>query len=202
MNASLRTSRAKAAGVSAHHRPAADPDERDRRSRPIARDAWPERVAFRRRAATASLRRSTIGAGTGGGFLAAGFTLVEIMVVIVILGILATIVTTNVLGQSERARISTAEIEVKSILDQVNGYMVRNPGPVPGWEQLLQPDERGHKWIELEEPKLDPWGNEYVITQDIDYPNKPYVQSWGPDMQPDTEDDIDNKKLGRRKESQ
>lgn len=131
----------------------------------------------------------------------AGFTLVEIMVVIVILGILATIVTTNVLGQSERARISTAQIEVKSILDQVNAYMVRNPGPVPTWEDLLRPDERGHKEIELDEPKLDPWGNEYVIAPDIDYPNKPYVQSWGPDMQPDTEDDIDNKTLSRRQES-
>lgn len=130
----------------------------------------------------------------------AGFTLVEIMVVIVILGILATIVTTNVLSSSDTARISAAEIEVKSIYTEVKNYMVQNPGPVPTWDDMIERDERGHRFIDVDEPKQDPWGNEYVITEDIDYPNLPYVQSWGPDEQPDTEDDIDNKTITQRKE--
>ena len=129
----------------------------------------------------------------------AGFTLVEIMVVIVILGILATIVGTNVLGSSEKAKIAAAQMEVKSILEQVNLYMIENSGPVPQWEDLLEADARGHAYIELEEPKLDPWGNEYIITNDMDYPRKPFVHSWGPDGQPDTEDDITNKTITRRK---
>lgn len=128
----------------------------------------------------------------------AGFTLVEIMVVIVILGILATIVGTNVLGSSEKAKISAAKMEVKSILEQVNLYMIEQSGPVPQWEDMLRMDERGHQYIVLDAPKLDPWNNEYIITTDIDHPNKPFIHSWGPDGQPDTEDDITNKTISSR----
>jgi len=128
----------------------------------------------------------------------AGFTLVEIMVVIVILGILATIVGTNVLGSSEKAKISAAKMEVKSILEQVNLYMIENSGGVPQWEDMIRADARGHKYIELDAPKLDPWNHEYIITTDIDFPNKPFIHSWGPDGMPDTDDDITNKTITSR----
>ena len=108
--------------------------------------------------------------------------------------------TTNVLSSSDTARVSAAEIEVKSIYTEVKNYMVQNPGPVPSWEEMLERDERGHRFIDSDEPKQDPWGNEYVIAPDVDYPNLPYVQSWGPDGQPDTEDDIDNKTITQRRE--
>ena len=127
----------------------------------------------------------------------AGFTLVEIMVVIVILGILATIVGTNVLGQSEQARVDAAKMEVGSIHEAVTLWMVRNPGRIPEWEDLIEPDERGHAYIEAQSAKEDPWGNVYEIVPHHDYPNKALVISFGPDGQENTEDDIDNENITR-----
>ena len=95
-------------------------------------------------------------------------------------------------------RLATAKKEVQSILNQAQSYMVQNPGPPPTWEILLARDARGHRFIELDEPKLDPWGNSYVIANDPDFPNKPFVASWGPDGVEATEDDITNKSIRRR----
>jgi|RhiMethySRZTD1v2_1073278.scaffolds.fasta_scaffold788090_1 general secretion pathway protein G len=129
-----------------------------------------------------------------------GFTLVEIMVVIVILGILATIVGSNVLGQSDKARVEAAKIEIKNIHDIVNGFMVQNANRIPTWEDLITPDAKGHKYIEIEQPKQDPWGHEYVIGHDPEYENKPMVSSWGPDGQEGTDDDLNNRNITRSPE--
>ena len=130
-----------------------------------------------------------------------GFTLVEIMVVIVIISLLATIVGQSVLGRSEKAEISTAQVQVKNILDTVNNYMIENARRIPDWEDLITPDERGYRWIESEEPPVDPWGNEYVIQRDPDYDHLPFIASFGPDRIEGTEDDITSKTLTKRKDS-
>lgn len=129
-----------------------------------------------------------------------GFTLVEIMVVIVILGLLATIVSTSVLGQSEKAAISTAEMNVGRIKEVVDNYMVQNQRRIPDWEDLLTPDEKGYRYIEREDPPVDPWGNRYVITVDPEFQNKPMVVSYGPDGREGTEDDITSKTITQSKE--
>jgi general secretion pathway protein G len=54
-----------------------------------------------------------------------GFTLVEIMVVIVILGLLATLVARNVIGASEEARETTAATVVRLMADAVRSYRAR-----------------------------------------------------------------------------
>lgn len=131
----------------------------------------------------------------------AGFTLVEIMVVVVILGILATIVGTNVLQSSDEANVGAAEVQVQNIHGIVKTYMVKNANRIPTWEDLLERDERGHRYYEAEDIPLDPWSNEYVITSDPDYPNLPEIRCYGPDGQEDTEDDITNKTISERKES-
>ncbi len=130
----------------------------------------------------------------------AGFTLVEIMVVIVILGLLMTIVGTNVLGQTEKAAIDTAKMQVRNIHDAVKTYMAQNAMEIPNWEQLITPDDRGHAYMDIQEPLIDPWDNEYVITVDPDYENKALVVSYGPDKIEGSEDDITNKTLQRRKD--
>ncbi|MEM7204744.1 MAG: type II secretion system protein GspG [Planctomycetota bacterium] len=131
---------------------------------------------------------------------AAGFTLVEIMVVVVILGLLATIVGSNVLGRSAKAEVSTAEINISQLKDTVDQYMIENRRRIPTWEDLLTPDRTGHKWIQREDPQLDPWGNEYVITFDPDYEQLPFIVSWGPDGLEGTDDDIDSKSITRNDE--
>jgi len=130
----------------------------------------------------------------------AGFTLVEIMVVIVILGILATIVGTNVLRSSDEAHIGAAELQVKELHGVVKTFMIQNHSQLPTWEELIRRDEKGHRWIESEEPLVDPWGNEYVITTHPDFEHIPEIRSWGPDGQADTEDDITNETIMKRKE--
>ena len=130
-----------------------------------------------------------------------GFTLVEIMVVVVILGILATIVGTNVLQSSDEANVGAAEVQVQKIHGIVQTFMVKNGNRVPTWEQLLERDERGHRYYEADDIPLDPWGNEYVITNHPDYPNLPEIRCFGPDGEEETEDDITNESIKSRKDS-
>lgn len=118
-----------------------------------------------------------------------GFTLVEIMVVIVILGLLATLVTQNVIGMSDDAKIQKAQTDTKTISEAARLFRIKN-GKVPTMEDLTTPDERGHAYIE--DMSKDPWGNDYEIRED-DIPGKFYVISGGPNGQPGDEDDVSSK---------
>jgi general secretion pathway protein G len=119
----------------------------------------------------------------------AGFTLVEIMVVIVILGLLATLVARNVMGSSDQARESKALMDVKSIADGVRMFY-SNKGTFPEpLDVLWTKDEKGRS--ELEEVGDDPWGHAYELrrgntNQDWE------VISLGPDGVP-SDDDISSK---------
>lgn len=115
----------------------------------------------------------------------AGFTLVEIMVVIVILGLLATLVVPNVLGISEDAKISKAQSDVIAIYNAAKIWNI-NKGGWPTLEQLTTPDEKDR--IALEMVTTDPWDNEYVL-KEIDG-RRLEVISYGPDGSENTEDDI------------
>ena len=52
----------------------------------------------------------------------AGFTLIEIMVVIVILAILAGLVVPRVVGQSDKARVKTTEVQLSSLSNALGPY--------------------------------------------------------------------------------
>jgi general secretion pathway protein G len=120
----------------------------------------------------------------------AGFTLVEIMVVIVILGLLATLVATNVIGASDEARITKAQTDVRVIADSVRSYRAKNGKLPESLEVLATKDDRGRS--ELEELPQDPWGNDYQLVPG-DRPVDWEVISWGPDGSQGTEDDISSK---------
>ncbi len=71
-----------------------------------------------------------------------GFTLIEIMVVIVILAILAGLVVPKVVGQSDRARIKTTETALATVSNALDMYKVDNsryPTTAQGLEALLTP---------------------------------------------------------------
>ncbi|MBX3462524.1 MAG: type II secretion system major pseudopilin GspG [Planctomycetes bacterium] len=119
----------------------------------------------------------------------AGFTLVEIMVVIVILGLLATLVATNVIGASDEARITKAQTDVQSIAGAVKLYRSK-VGKLPdSLEALATKDDRGHSYLEA--LNKDPWGNDYQLMPG-DRPQDWEVISWGPDGSQGTDDDISN----------
>jgi general secretion pathway protein G len=115
-----------------------------------------------------------------------GFTLVEIMVVIVIIGLIATIIGQNVLGSSEEARITLAATNARQIYDAATKIAVRD-GRLPTLEDLTTPDENGR--VELETDLQDPWGNEYLM-RELEGRLRFEVISIGPDGIEDTEDDV------------
>ncbi|MBL8728836.1 MAG: type II secretion system major pseudopilin GspG [Planctomycetes bacterium] len=120
----------------------------------------------------------------------AGFTLVEIMVVIVILGLLATLVAKNVIGASDEARLTKAQTDVRQIADGVRSYRAKNGKLPDSLEVLATKDDRGRS--ELEELPKDPWGNDYYLREG-DRPMDWEVISWGPDGSEGTDDDVSSK---------
>lgn len=122
---------------------------------------------------------------------AAGFTLIEVMVVIVILGLLATIVGVNVIDQGDRADIDATKLQISTIDDAAKLYY-RQKRKVPETLEDLVPSH-------LEDLPEDPWGNEYMIEPD---PNKPrsawIIYSWGPDQEDGTDDDIRSDTMNKK----
>jgi general secretion pathway protein G len=102
-----------------------------------------------------------------------GFTLIELMVVIVILGILAGLIVPRIMGRPDEARQAKARIQIESIETALKLYKLDN-GSYPTTEQGLQalveaPEvgELARSWREggyLEKGKIpkDPWNNEYI----------------------------------------
>jgi len=121
----------------------------------------------------------------------AGFTLIEIMVVIVILGLLATLVLPNVIGASDKAREETARTNVMAIANAVKMYRSTHGKLPQSLEVLAEKDERGRS--ELDEIPKDPWGNEFMLREG-DRPTDWEVISMGPDGSEGTDDDISSKK--------
>lgn len=128
----------------------------------------------------------------------AGFTLVELLLVLVILGTLAAIVYPKLAGRSEQARITAAKTQIAAFSTALDAFEVDNgyyPKGRNGLEDLLtQPrDAVNWKGPYLKDIPKDPWGNDYLY----EYPGKRNVNgydlySMGPDGRENTEDDITN----------
>jgi general secretion pathway protein G len=96
----------------------------------------------------------------------AGFTLIEIMVVIVILGVLATLVVPRIMGRPDEARAAAAKNDVRQIMNALKMYQLDN-GKFPATDQGLQalvtrPANGAANWKGyLEKLPVDPWGKPY-----------------------------------------
>jgi len=99
-----------------------------------------------------------------------GFTLIEIMVVMVILGLLVAIVAPNIMGRSDQARVTVAETQLSNIANALDLYRLDNsqyPSTQQGLEALVEepsgsPEPKN--WNPegyLNSVPEDPWGNEY-----------------------------------------
>ena len=102
-----------------------------------------------------------------------GFTLIELMVVIVILGILAGLIIPRIMGRPEEARRMKAQIQIESMETALKLYKLDNgayPTTEQGLQALVEPPtvgELSRAWREggyLEKGKVpgDPWDNEYI----------------------------------------
>lgn len=123
-----------------------------------------------------------------------GFTLIEIMVVMVILGILAGLIVPRIMDRPEEARRTKAAIQIQAIEQALKLYKLDNgqyPTTEQGLQALVEPPSVGRlakNWRQdgyLEKGKVpkDPWGYDFVYISpglhgDFD------LMSYGPDGEP------------------
>jgi general secretion pathway protein G len=124
-----------------------------------------------------------------------GFTLIELMIVIVIIGILAALVVPKMTDSPEQARRTKAKVEIKNIENALKLYKIDN-GVYPTTEQGLEalvrkPDTAPtpNKWREggyLEGNKVpsDPWDNPYYYTSPTQDGKDYEIVSYGHDKEP------------------
>ena len=122
--------------------------------------------------------------------LQAGFTLIELMVVLVIIGVLAALIVPNVLDRADDARATAAKTDVNNLMQALKLYRLDNqryPTAEQGLQALVAKPSSGPapaNWKPyLERLPNDPWGRPYQylnpgVKGEID------VMSYGADGQP------------------
>lgn len=127
----------------------------------------------------------------------AAFTLIELMIVVVILGLLATMVMPKVLSKPEQARRVKAKVDIRSIQSAL-GLFKTDTGRFPSTSEGLQAlvtnpgidryDRDGY----LERVPTDPWGNRYVYISPGIHSKDYDIESYGKDGEDGgAEDDAD-----------
>ena len=97
-----------------------------------------------------------------------GFTLIEVLVVVVILGILAAIIVPNIMSKPGEARIAKAKTDVRAIEQALNLYRLDNnvyPTTDEGLEALVKKPSSASNFKEggyLPRVPKDPWGYDYL----------------------------------------
>ncbi|EGV51900.1 type II secretion system major pseudopilin GspG [Candidatus Endoriftia persephonae] len=128
-----------------------------------------------------------------------GFTLIEVMVVVVILSILAAIVVPKIMDRPEQARVTKAKNDIRALEAALNLYRLDNmlyPSTDQGLEALVSkpsgaPEPRNWKQGGyLDRLPKDPWGNDYFYLSPGSH-GAVDIYSSGLDLQ-STDDDIGN----------
>ena len=99
-----------------------------------------------------------------------GFSLIEILVVLFIIGLLTTIVAVNVLPSQDKAMVSKAKVDIAILSGALEMYRLENyryPNTEEGLKFLLNPDENNFNTANnqgyIKSLPKDPWGNDYIF---------------------------------------
>ncbi|MHC4779863.1 MAG: type II secretion system major pseudopilin GspG [Planctomycetota bacterium] len=98
----------------------------------------------------------------------AAFTLVEIMVVVVILGILATVVTIKVTQYLSKARVRTARVQLQEIMKALALYKMEHKSYPESLDELVEKTEEHPDGL-MDAVPLDPWGNAFEYVNDTEH---------------------------------
>ena len=129
-----------------------------------------------------------------------GFTLLEIMVVIVILGVLASLVVPNILGNKEQADRQKSVSDIIALENALDMYKLDNnvyPSTQQGLDALVKkpsgaPQPRAYRENGyIRRLPSDPWGTDYLMLSPGEH-GAIDIFSAGPDGQPGTDDDVGN----------
>jgi general secretion pathway protein G len=137
-----------------------------------------------------------------------GFTLIEIMVVVIIIGLLAAVVVPQFFGHVDDARIAKAKQDIQAIETALTMYKLDNfryPTSEQGLKALVEKpnDDTIHNWRPggyLKRITKDPWGNDYQYASPGTHGGDFDLYSMGADAQPGGENvnaDIGNWNLGQ-----
>lgn len=133
-----------------------------------------------------------------------GFTLLEVMIVLVIIGIIASMVVPNLMGSQDTAREQKAVIDIGSLETALGMYRSQNynyPTTEQGLEALVSQTDieplprRFPEGGYIKRLPKDPWGNDYQLLNPGEN-GKMDIFSMGPDGVQGTDDDIGNWNLG------
>ena len=129
-----------------------------------------------------------------------GFTILEVMVVIVIIGLMGAVVVPNLMGSQDTAKLQKAVSDVANLETSLDLYKSQNydyPSTEQGLDSLINETDieptprRFPEGGYVKRLPNDPWGNEYQLLNPGDN-GKMDIFSMGPDGEAGTEDDIGN----------
>ena len=133
------------------------------------------------------------------------FTLLEVLMVIVILGVLAALVAPRLIGSQDRAKVNATALQLKTLEEQLERFKIecgRYPTESEGLNALLvkpESEDIAEKWTGkyIKEAPNDAWGKPINYRVPGQY-NSDSIDLWssGPDMTEGNEDDIKNWKQG------
>jgi general secretion pathway protein G len=129
-----------------------------------------------------------------------GFTLIEVMVVLLIIGIMASMIAPQILGSQEEAQLKKAAVDIQSLESALEMYKLKNnvfPSTEQGLDALvneptIDPIPRNYRQGGfIKRLPADPWGNPYQLLSPGEL-SVVDIFSNGPDGEAGTDDDIGN----------